>query len=527
MSLVHNPILPGFHPDPSIVRVGGWYYLATSTFEWWPGVRIHRSRDLGRWELAGHALTRRSQLDMRGNPDSGGVWAPCLSHADGRFWLVYSDVKALNGPAKDLRNYLVTAPRIGGPWSEPVLLNASGFDASLFHDLDGSKWLLCQHWEPTLGRSSFAGISLQRFDPKRRRLVGGRRIIFAGSSLGIVEGPHLYQKDGYYYLVTAEGGTGFEHAVTVARSRHRAGPYTLSPQHPLLTSHGAPRHPLQKAGHASFVETPVGGWHLVHLASRPVGPSRRCILGRETALQAVDWPPGGWPRLAHGGTLPALEVDIPGAASADSGAFSDRFGSPSLGKAWSLLREPSERSWLKTGKGGLRLVGRHSLQSTFDQSLVGFRLGHLKATIGTELSFSPSSRQQAAGLVLYYNTRHFHALQLTAGQGGARELRILSADQGRYIEPLARAVPVTAGGAVRLEARIDGGSLRFHFAPRGGRLRPIGPVLDLTVLSDDRVIEGGDWGFTGTFVGLFAQDSSDSGQEARFRSFDYRPGLVR
>ena len=127
MTVVGNPVLPGFHPDPSIVRAGEWYYLANSTFEWWPGVQLHRSRDLAHWEPAGYALTRRSQLDLRGNPDSGGVWAPCLSQADGRFWLVYSDAKSLNGPFKDVRNYLVTAEHVTGPWSEPVCLNSSGF----------------------------------------------------------------------------------------------------------------------------------------------------------------------------------------------------------------------------------------------------------------------------------------------------------------------------------------------------------------------------------------------------------------
>ena len=147
MSLVANPILPGFHPDPSILRVGEDYYIVTSTFEWWPGVRIHHSRDLANWRLAGHALNRRSQFHLRGAPDSGGVWAPALSHADGLFWLTYSDVRGFNGFAKDSSNYLVTAPAIDGPWSDPVPLNRSGFDPSLFHDSDGRKYIVNLLWD--------------------------------------------------------------------------------------------------------------------------------------------------------------------------------------------------------------------------------------------------------------------------------------------------------------------------------------------------------------------------------------------
>ena len=168
MSRVFNPILPGFHPDPSIIRVDDVYYVATSTFEWWPGVQINQSRDLANWELCGYALTRRSQLDMRGNPDSGGVWAPALSYAEGKFWLIYSDVKSLDGPFKDVRNYLVTADRIQGPWSDPIFLNSSGFDPSLFHDEDGRKWLLNQCWDPRSTRNQFAGILLQEYSPALR-----------------------------------------------------------------------------------------------------------------------------------------------------------------------------------------------------------------------------------------------------------------------------------------------------------------------------------------------------------------------
>ncbi len=523
--MLRNPILPGFHPDPSIVRVGEDYYIATSTFEWWPGVRIHHSRDLVNWRLAGHALTRRSQLDLRGNPDSGGVWAPALSHAEGLFWLIYSDVKAFNGCSKDVRNYLVTAPSITGPWSDPVMLNSSGFDPSLFHDDDGRKWLLNQIWDPRPDRNQFAGIALQEYDARAQRLLSQPVNIFRGSPLGVTEGPHLYKRFGYYYLVTAEGGTGENHAVTVARSRTIGGPYELGPENPILTSAGHPEAALQKAGHGSLVQAPDGRWYLAHLCSRPVGPHRRCILGRETALQAIEWPAGEWPRLAEGGSLPALEIEVPGPAVPPlSPQFSDNFATTKLDPHWSTLREPPDKSWLSLSErsGALRLRGRQSLLSCFDQSLLGLRLQHQHCRVSVRLDFSPTSFQQSAGLAFYYNTTNFHYLLLTGRDGGGRELRLLCGDNGVYTNPAGSGLRVPDDGPVELCAELDSETLRYFYAPEGGPLQQIGPELDATLLSDDRVIEGGAWGFTGTFIGLCAQDSTTAPIPADFAHFAYR-----
>ncbi|MCR6655834.1 MAG: glycoside hydrolase family 43 protein [Opitutus sp.] len=525
MSRVRNPILPGFHPDPSICRVGDTYYLATSTFEWWPGVRLHRSRDLVNWEPLGGALTRRSQLNMRGNPDSGGVWAPCLTHADGRFWLVYSDAKSLQGPFKDVRNYLVTAERIEGPWSDPVVLNSSGFDPSLFRDADGRKWLVCQYWRNSTGRDAFAGITLQEYSVTQRKLVGEPRVIFTGSPLGITEGPHLYRKDGYYYLVTAEGGTGWEHAVTVCRSRNIEGPYELHPQNPILTSLDRPDAVLQKAGHASFVEAPDGRWFLVHLCSRPVGAHRRCILGRETALQPLVWPAGEWPRLADDGHVPLAEFELPGAPEQRPylESFHDDFSSRELSPHWNSLREPLESPWMSLSErpGWLRLRGRYSLQSTFDQSALGFRLLHHRCRVATRFEFDPETFQHQAGLALYYNTANFYHAYVSASDAGERVVQILACDNRRYRFVLPEPRVIAAQGAVILGARIDGEVLQF-FLDDGTGEQLLGPALDATTLSDDYPVEGGvGWAFTGAFALLCAQDASDRGRPADFDWFHY------
>ena len=263
--MIVNPILKGFNADPSICRAENDYYIATSTFEWYPGVQIHHSRDLVNWRLVTRPLARAAQLDLRGVPDSGGVWAPCLSYADGLFWLIYTDMKRFDGNFKDAHNYLVTAPAITGPWSDPIYLNSSGFDPSLFHDDDGRKWLLNQQWRHTTdsvgGRprgTAFDGILAQEYDVVARKLTGPIRNIFAGSSHALVEGPHIHKRDGWYYMTAAEGGTGYDHAVTMARSRALHGPYELHPDIFLLTAKDAPDAPLQRAGHGQIVETPDG-----------------------------------------------------------------------------------------------------------------------------------------------------------------------------------------------------------------------------------------------------------------------------
>ncbi|MEP6714893.1 MAG: glycoside hydrolase family 43 protein, partial [Terriglobia bacterium] len=254
---ITNPILPGFNPDPSILRVGEDYYIATSTFEWFPGVQIHHSRDLVHWRLLRPPLRRASQLNMLGDPDSCGIWAPCLTWADGLFWLVYTDVKrygrssqagASGASLRDFPNYVVTCATIDGEWSDPVYLNASGFDPSLFHDDDGRKYLSQMLWDHRPGQNRFAGIILQEYSPTERRLIGSRELIFKGTEIGFTEGPHIYKRGGYYYLLTAEGSTGWGHAVTLARSPHINGPYELHPDTYILTSRGHPEATLQRAG---------------------------------------------------------------------------------------------------------------------------------------------------------------------------------------------------------------------------------------------------------------------------------------
>lgn len=534
MAKIVNPILRGFHPDPSIVRVGEDYYIATSTFEWFPGVQIHHSRDLRNWRLLTHPLTRTSQLNMLGNPNSGGIWAPCLSYHDGTFYLVYTDVKSHIGPFKDTHNYLVTASDINGPWSEPIYLNSSGFDPSLFHDEDGRSWLVNMVWDHRKGKNRFGGILIQEYDKLERKLVGPIRNIFKGTQLGFTEGPHLYRRGGYYYLITAEGGTRWNHAVTVARSKSLFGPYEVDPANPILTSRHNPELPLQRAGHADLVETPSGEWYMVHLAGRPLLPSRTCVLGRETAIQKVEWTEDGWLRLAGGGCEPKLEVDAPQGteehpfAESAHGTGIDHFESANLNIHFNTLRMPPDESWLSLRErpGYLRLRGRESFSSNHHQSLVARRQQAFVATAETAVEFEPETYQQMAGLVYYYNSRNWYYLRISHDEERGKTLGIMTRDQGVYDEPLDADITIEGWARVYLRLELDHAQAQFLFSRDGAEWQKIGPVLDATHMSDEHaeMMIGSvmlDQGFTGAFIGVCVQDLSGAGKHADFDYFAY------
>ncbi|MGW7730575.1 family 43 glycosylhydrolase [Streptomyces canus] len=309
MTLLHNPVIRGFAPDPSMVRVGDWYYVATSSFEWFPTIPLHRSRDLAHWEYAGHVEGAVPGNSLAGVPDSGGIWAPSLSWDGERFWVVYSIVRSVGTPYFDTDTYVSTATEAAGTWTAPRRIASHGFDPALFHDDEGRLWLLNLQNDHRPGGRRFAGIVLTELDRETLAPVGDTHLLLQHERL--VEGPKLVHKDGWYHLVLAEGGTGFEHGVLVARSREITGPYELDDR-PLLTSRDDPSLPLQKAGHGELVQLPNGSWVLSHLTARPLntpdGP--RCPLGRETAIQPVTWDAEGWPRLRHGGPHPSTEVDV-------------------------------------------------------------------------------------------------------------------------------------------------------------------------------------------------------------------------
>jgi xylan 1,4-beta-xylosidase len=521
--MIQNPILRGFNPDASAIRVGGDYYIATSTFEWFPGVVIHHSKDLANWRPLTRPLSRVSQLDLRGVPSSGGIWAPSLSYEGGTFYLCFTNVVGRKGVYKDLHNYVVTAPSIEGPWSEPIYLNSSGFDHFLFHDTDGRKYVFNMQWDFRMNKSRFAGIIMQEYDPAERKLTGPVRKVTSGTDLGVTEGPMVYKKDGYYYLLLAEGGTGSQHAATLMRSKSVDGPYEADPDYPVLTTRGHPEHPLQKAGHGSLVDTPAGDWYMVHICSRqlPDG-SGLSFLGRETAIQKVIWTEDGWLRLSSGGRLPELAIPAPDlpACPFPKEPVRDDFDAPELSVHWHTLRVPAEESWLslKERPGHLRLRGRESLYSLHRQSLAARRIQSFRCQVETCVEFEPAHYNQMAGLVLYYDDQDHYYLRISHDEVLGKHLEIVISDQGQYTEADAK-VSVAGWGRCYLRASLDMENLQFSYSPDGKEWTDIGPVLYTGLLSDEYKRK---LSFTGAFAGVCVQDINGTMLHADFDYFDYR-----
>ena len=532
---IRNPILPGFNPDPSIVRVGDDYYIATSTFEWFPGVQIHHSRDLVNWRLLMRPLTRPSHLNMLGDPDSCGIWAPCLTHADGLFWLIYTDVKrygrptvsgALGASLRDFHNYLVTSQKIEAEWSDPVYLNSSGFDPSLFHDDDDRKYLVNQLWDHRPGRNRFAGIVLQEYSFKERKLIGERINIFEGTELGFTEGPHLYKRNGWYYLLTAEGGTGWGHSVTLARSRHLTGPYELHPDRQILSSRHRPDVELQRAGHADVVETQNGKTYMVHLCGRPLRNRGRCTLGRETAIQKMEWSADGWLRTADGTGVPSVEVDAPGLPEHKFPSLPARedFDAPQLPIHFQWLRSPwpDELFSLTQRPGCLRLHGREAMGSLFRQALVARRQQAHCFSAGTVMEFEPEHFQQMAGLVCYYNGAKFHYLYVSHDEKNGKHVRVMSAiPDGLAADSFTPPIPIPDGKPVELRVEVDCERLYFAYRIDNGGWNWLPQQFDASILSDEATAPGAP-NFTGAFVGMACQDMSGAARSADFDWFEYR-----
>lgn len=501
--MIQNPILKGFCPDPSIIRVEDDYYIATSTFEWWPGVKIFHSKDLKNWEQIPSPLRRYSQLDMTGNPTSGGIWAPCLSY-DGRYYyLVYTDVKTKKGKFYNTHNYMVYTDDIYGEWSEPVYLNSIGFDPSLFHDTDGKKYLINMV-------NGFKGILVQEIEPDTWKLIGERKKVYDGSGIGCTEGPHMYHIGDWYYLLTAEGGTGYDHCVTMARSKSVWGPFETAPQNPILTSDASNPQMLQKCGHADMVDTPDGEWYMVHLCARPLKDTSWCTLGRETAIQKMEWDEDDWLRLEAGGRYALVEVSEPikGAVSdaleqKEKLGFYDDFESELLSVRYSSPRRSYEEfADCTVRKGYLRLTGQESLNSLHRVSLLASPQRTISALAETAMEFEPEYEQQMAGLVYFYDAMNYYLLGKTVSQNGQSVLTLLKSDQGVITEEITP-IALPAQQEVKLRAVVakDGKTVCFYYQIRDEEWKQAGGEFTVEILTDEYCR-----GFTGAHFGLYVHD---------------------
>ena len=552
--MIHNPILKGFHPDPSIVRVGEDYYIATSTFEWWPGIRLHHSTDLVHWELIEYPLNRTSQLDLRGVGASQGVWAPCLTYDKGTFYLLYTVVTAFYCNMYDTNNYLVTATDIHGPWSEPIALNNFGFDPSLFHDDDGRKYMVSMVTDHRVPKKYVGRLVLQEYDPVQKKMTGPVKDIYRADKI-FLEGPHIFKRNGWYYLFSADTGTGELHGQTIQRSRDIWGPYEMyqadfmertaeNEAYSILTSRHHEDILLQKSGHCDLVETPEGEWYAVHLCGRAsdrrnpadairFAGARRYMLGRETAIQKMKWTDDDWLVMADGSTEPKEYVEEPAgnhrvekqvmeSAQESTGAnMRDDFTAPVLDPDYQSLRIPMTEHYLSLTErpGYLRMYGRSGLSSKFSQTLIAKRLTEFNMDISTKMEFDPEVFKQMAGLILLYDTDNYLYLHVSMDEDYGKCITLLKAENKKY-EYLTDYIPIYFGLPIYLKAEMWNGYIDFSYRVEGCEWQKIAEHIDGSFMSDEACNEG--W-FTGSMAGICCQDLTGFGKHADFDWFEVKP----
>jgi len=537
--MIKNPILTGFNPDPCICRKGDDFYIAVSSFEWLPGIPIYHSKDLKHWELYTHVLTLNSQVELRKLPSAKGVWAPCLTYCEEEdsFYVIYGVMNSMNARYFDVDNYLIKAKDIRGPWTEPVYLHSAGFDASILHDDDGRKYIVSLEWETREGYEKPGVICVAEYDAKNKCLKEyPKRVYNGGTDRGCIEAPHLTKRGEYYYLMCAEGGTGYNHCVTMARSKSPYGPFEKDPMNPILTSspnnsneradwdHLKPRYynpdsVLQKSGHGSYVNLDEKTAYLVHLCARPFVPELRCTLGRESAIQKMVWTDDGWLRMADGTNLAKFEIEETGLPAFDAEILPDRddFDDNALRKDYYSPRIfPSEFTDYTSREGFIRLRGQESLSSLNRVSLLCRKLPSVDIEASAGLEFSPEIYQHSSGLVLYYDNMNYIALRKYYSDTLKQPaIAIISLENGEKKEHLDTRTAVD-NRLLRFELIVSGRESYFKWGYEGEDTRPIGPVFATDKFSDEYCKYGE---FTGTMVGIFAVDSMFHKKEADFDYF--------
>lgn len=539
--MITNPILPGFNPDPCICRRGEDYYLAVSTFEWFPGIPIYHSRDLKHWELYSHVLTDEVQADLRGVPSAKGIWAPCLTYceAEDLFYVVYGVMHATNARYFDVDNFVVTAKDPAGPWSEPVYLHSSGFDASMLHDDDGRKYVVALDWETRDNYVKPGEICIVEYDPAKKKIVGIPRRIWPGATLrACLEAPHLTKRNGWYYLMCAEGGTGYGHCVTMARSRSPWGPYEADPNGPLLTSepngwdgrgdvdHLKPEHfnpdiLLQKAGHGSYVDTQAGETYLVYHCSRPLLPHLRCVRGRETAIQRMRWTEDGWLRTDSGCILAQESVQESNLSVCPLPPLPthDDFDAPALALGYYTPRiDMASFISLTARPGYIRLRGQESFCTQNRTSILARKLTSLNVRVTTRMEFQPEVYQHHAGLMLYYDNMNWVMIGKTWSEGlNSPAVVVTHVENGIKRDCIGEGVAVPEG-PVWLRLEIEQNETMLFYSMDGEHYTRLGGVFETSRFSDEYSRFGE---FTGSFVGIACEDRMLRKQCADFDFLTY------
>jgi xylan 1,4-beta-xylosidase len=509
-----NPILAGFYPDPSVIRVGEDYYLVNSSFSWYPGVPIFHSRNLVDWEQIGYVLNRPEQLPLNAGV-SRGIFAPTIRYHDGRYYMITTNVDGIG-------NFYVTAENPAGPWSNPIALpEIQGIDPSFFFD-DNGKAYIVHNGEPPDNKPLYPGhraLYLFPFDVKSGKVNGpGKIIVNGGTDLTKhpvwIEGPHIFKRKGFYYLIAAEGGTSEQHSEVVFRSRSVDGPYVSYPGNPILTqrtlSPSRP-YPITSTGHADFVETQSGKWWAVFLGCEPYEDDFY-NTGRETFLLPVHWA-HGWPVILDAGeTVPRVvkrpKLPAPAAPAPPMTGplqWAADFSGTQLPYSLNTLRTPTSRWWsLDASQDALFLEPRpEDLDSKHDPSLVARRQQHANFSSSVQIQFSQSDKPSDAGLVAFQNETHsfFLGVRLNA----ERQRTIFLEKRNSDVSQVASASLPGNAHEVTLKVEGAGARYRFYYRVEHGPWTQLGGDQDGTILSTKTA-----GGFVGTYIGLFARSLPDS-----------------
>ena len=526
MKMLQNPIIPGMAPDPSIIRVGGDYYIATSTFHWTPGVQIYHSKDLVNWEWLTAVLTR-DEVELCGTNTPAGIWAPHLSYdAETRkFWLVFCHMQNMAGREFNAETFVMCADKITGEWSKPIYLTSIGFDPALYHE-NGRHYLAILEWETRSGYQAPGTLVIAEVDLKTGSIIGKwHRVTNGFTTRGCVEAPQLYKHDGYYYLIAASGGTGYAHGIEMGRSKEIFGSYEPNPTgEPIITS--SPRHlfslgdpdaghfemynpksTMQKAGHGSLVETPDGEWYIAHLMSRPLPNTTVNPLGRETSLQQVYWNKSGWLELTDGSNLAKMETPAPKVAESvekknHTWDIDFDFSSADSLQQFMTPYHQKNSSWVNIKDGHLELCGRNSFFSQNNPSILATRATSFKYSIQTKFSFKPEHFSQTAGLGLYYDSNNWlYAHVILNDKEEHLTFSILQAKLGQRISYDFDVVKIL-DAPIEIKIEYDFGKAEiFYRAENASEWLRAADKIDVRYLSDEGV--NGEPGEIGGFTGLF------------------------
>ncbi|TDQ37732.1 glycoside hydrolase family 43 protein [Aureibacillus halotolerans] len=518
MKTFKNPIIPGMYPDPSICRVGEDYYLVTSSFEYFPGVPIFHSKDLVNWRQIGHVLDRPEQLNLDQTPTSRGIYAPTIRYHEGVFYMITTFVVADKGARK---NFYVTATDPEGAWSDPHWLeDAPGIDPSLFFDDDGKVYYTGNRQPPTGQKyNKHNEIWLQELDLQKKQLVGPKYSLWDGAlkNAHAQESPHLYKINGWYYLIIAEGGTGYTHAVTISRSKQITGPYEMTETNPILTHrHLGRHHPIVNIGHADIVETQEGDWWMVCLGSRPYGGYHR-NLGRETFLVPFIWE-NDWPIVNPGKgvveevmTFPALkEQRWPTSPASDS------FEAEKLDDRWNFLRTPRGDFWsLNERPGFLRLKAKkETIMEEENPAFVGRRQQHINFSAQCVMEFKPETAYETAGMVLLQNHKYQFRMEVFLANGQP-SIRLIKREDG--VEEVQATQDIQSNN-IYIKVEAIGQAYDFYFAERPSNWITLAKDMDGTTLSSDKA-----GGFIGAYIGMYCSSNGQESQNAAdFDWFDYQ-----